>query len=1063
MRKTYQFSLFASASGKGLLFSPGVLTQYLDDQKTVVLPDELERARKIRNWLDSLGESDVAESTLEAGFLNDIMGDVLGFSLYPAAGKTASLFPKPPAKFSRIARTPDAGLGAFSDVEMRFTGVLELKTPGTDLDQPQPGYNNETPVEQGFYYGRRILGVRWVVVSDMRFIRLYSAESQVEYEEFDLARCVDDEGAPTSELRRLFFLLHADHLINAFESAPVALLYAKSNQRQLEIRDSFYEVYYEIRADLFEAITMASSAISPPPSRADLLEATQRLLDRLLFIFYCEDHPQALIPHDTVRRVTESARAMPGPSKWKVYENLKYLFREVDSGSPPASGVQVSGYNGELFKDHWIVDHIDLPDTLYDKVYYVENGRFLARRVQGVWGLHVFDFWRELNEHLLGHIFEQSLSDLDQLGSSGQKTAAEKLQERKSNGIFYTTYLLSDFLSDSALNSLLEEHAPVDGKSEKTLKSALEARLESLLELRILDPACGSGAFLVSAYRDIVEEYWRIRSLLETLGGKKQATTLFDQIAAHDQAGLLRASLYGADILPQAIEIAKLALWLRSARKGEKVADLGGNLVATDSLRGDTLFEKLNVPPGSFDLVLGNPPWGSEISDETRAAALKVLDVPDVGWDSWELFVLLGLRALREGGRLAVVLPDSLLYPDKARIREVLFRLTTIEKLHNLGPDWFGKQVRMGTLVLQARRGPLNEAGDILAALLSGKLREDAIQGRVPLTQVEAQRSRELPIRRSLASETRDIEVFRGVQDDTIMAAMESNALSLGSLCERGRGEEMNKAGLAWICPNCLEPTTPGEKKKGGGYAEKKCPSCGMELSASTVSSIHLVVTEKPVSGDFVPFLDGDDINRRYHVPTPSKWLNIGLSGWKYKSAELYRPPKILVRQAGVGIVATLDQSEARCPQSIYVYRIKQEHAESYGHEYVLAALLSRAMAYYVFKRFAEVDPAKAHAKLTHERLESLPIPTVDFSDSKQKDLHDRIVRNVQSLLTGAALLGGAEDRDIERSLRELWAITADDGAYVNQEFYDLPDSQIIRDLFPNGRPRPDLILVANA
>ena len=116
-------------------------------------------------------------------------------------------------------------------------------------------------------------------------------------------------------------------------------------------------------------------------------------------------------------------------------------------------------------------------------------------------------------------------------------------------------------------------------------------------------------------------------------------------------------------------------------------------------------------------------------------------------------------------------------------------------------------------------------------------------------------------------------------------------------------------------------------------------------------------------------------------------------------------------------------------------------------------------MAYLVFKRFAEIDPAKAHAKLTHKRLASLPIPTIDFNDRAKKNVHDRIVEDVRKLLAGAAEIGGAEDREIEQLLRDLCGISAAEGAYINGEFHDLPDSQAIRDLFPGGVPRPKSIL----
>jgi hypothetical protein len=103
------------------------------------------------------------------------MCGVLGYSLHPApAGVAATIYSHPPAEITRISRMPDAALGEFTESDVRFLVAVELKGPRTELDVPQPGYNYETPVEQGFYYGKNILGMRWVIVTDMQLIRLYS-------------------------------------------------------------------------------------------------------------------------------------------------------------------------------------------------------------------------------------------------------------------------------------------------------------------------------------------------------------------------------------------------------------------------------------------------------------------------------------------------------------------------------------------------------------------------------------------------------------------------------------------------------------------------------------------------------------------------------------------------------------------------------------------------------------------------------------------------------------------------------------------------------------------------
>jgi tRNA1(Val) A37 N6-methylase TrmN6 len=583
-------------------------------------------------------------------------------------------------------------------------------------------------------------------------------------------------------------------------------------------------------------------------------------------------------------------------------------------------------------------------------------------------------------------------NDIDGYALGHMFEASCELPHRKDKGIFYTSEILATFLATSALENFNIDEA----------------------ELSILDPACGAGAFLLAADR-----------ALPDLPGR-------------------RLSLFGSDLLEQAIEVAKLALAIRSARNGERVT----TFAVGDSLDIDGLFDRLGQAPGGFDLVIGNPPWGAQLSQAQRLRACSVLGLPlDEDRDSWELFVALGLHALRPGGRLALVLPDTLLSPEKASTRKLLLDTTTIEKLHNLGPDWFGGHVRMGTVIVQARLCAAAPGDCYAALLLHGEQRRRAIEGSVSLAQLEASLARRIPQARSLASPDYAFELSRDERDDELMQRMDLAGEPLAKICARTRGEEMAKSGLMWKCTSCDSLNNPGTKAKGGGFHSTDCKRCGLTLSDATATSIFLVTASPEAGAHAVPFIDGDDLPGRYKAVIPSRWLALD-SGFKLKPPQMFVGPKILLRQAGVGIAATLDESNARCPQSLYVYRVNPEH-DGYTNEYVLAVLLSRTMAYYVFKRFGEVDPARAHAKLTHQRLSSLPIPRLALGDARQSALHRQIQTDVRSLLSGAAALGGEADWRIERAIRELYGLDAQDGEYIDSELQALPRSQAINELFP--------------
>jgi hypothetical protein len=356
----------------------------------------------------------------------------------------------------------------------------------------------------------------------------------------------------------------------------------------------------------------------------------------------------------------------------------------------------------------------------------------------------------------------------------------------------------------------------------------------------------------------------------------------------------------------------------------------------------------------------------------------------------------------------------------------------------------------MSTIVLQAKKAR-KEQSFFSSFILSGQLRKDAIIGNVPLRQIESQFAMKIPQDRCELHPNSDIELFRTKEDDILIARMESKSVQFGELCEGTRGEEISKRGLLWRCPSCLKASTPGSKLKGGHYANKVCPHCGHILRELEVREETLVLDLPPSGEDWVPFIDGDDINSRYRLVEPKKYLRL-LSEWKYKSGGLYNSPKLLIREAGIGLTATLDESGAYVPRSLFVYRVRPEFIkEGYSNEYVLAVLLSRTMAYYIFKRFGELDPDTAMAKLTHEELSKFPIPKIDFKNRNERKLHSSIVSAVREIRSQSPpRLGGNEDLSIELALRQLWGIEADEGAYINSQFRRL-EGQVIRDLFPKG------------
>jgi hypothetical protein len=135
------------------------------------------------------------------------------------------------------------------------------------------------------------------------------------------------------------------------------------------------------------------------------------------------------------------------------------------------------------------------------------------------------------------------------------------------------------------------------------------------------------------------------------------------------------------------------------------------------------------------------------------------------------------------------------------------------------------------------------------------------------------------------------------------------------------------------------------------------------------------------------------------------------------------------------------------------MYRVTENgKAQGYSDEFILACLVSRTLNYVSMKRFGEVDPARAFAKLTHGRIVEFPIPRLDSDQARGVAT---AVKEAVLKMLAAPQQGGVHDHQIELALRGLWGLTPEEGRYINGSFSGLPDGQAVRDLFPDGAPSP--------
>ena len=361
-----------------------------DDNRLV---EEAEAAHPVLvKWADLESRGKLAQMTevqLQGDFCSQVLGRALGCaSITAATGGEHHL----EQEFSIPGGgTPDAALGFFKDGQPREPlAVVELKGPAVHLDRSRS--NGLTAIEQAWKYLYALpAACRFAVVSNFVAFRLYDRNATPgRYEHFSLQSLRDPE-----VFRRFYALFHRKGLIETTAGQPprTVELIRRTNETQEEVGDTLYEGYSRNRTKL---VTHLFRDHGQPLDEA--IENAQRLLDRIIFIAFCED--RGLLPPRTIRTAYAS---LPGFSAVQNprWQNSKSLFRFVDGGSP-AHGIPA--FNGGLFAPH-PVDDLELDDAGPWCAFFNQVGGF--------------DFADEVNLDVLGRLCERSITEIEKLKASG--------------------------------------------------------------------------------------------------------------------------------------------------------------------------------------------------------------------------------------------------------------------------------------------------------------------------------------------------------------------------------------------------------------------------------------------------------------------------------------------------------------------------------------------------------------------------------------------------------------------------------------------------------------------
>jgi hypothetical protein len=394
--------------------------------------------------------------------------------------------------------------------------------------------------------------------------------------------------------------------------------------------------------------------------------AVQTTIDRIVFLRICED--RGIEPLDRLRGLTNGTG---------IYARLSHVFREADDR-----------YNSGLFHFRTEKHRAGNPDefTLGLKI----DDKVLKDLILGLYYPESPYEFSVLPADILGQVYERFLGSVIRLTAGGQAKVEEKPEVKKAGGVYYTPTYIVDYIVGQTVGRLCEGKAPRD-----------------VAKLRVLDPACGSGSFLIGAYQYLLDWHlkWYADNEPERHAKGKEPKVHHAangwRLTASERKRILTNNIYGVDIDAQAVEVSKLSLLLK-VLEGETdetlnaqmrlfheraLPDLDGNIKCGNSLIGPDFFDgrldldeeerrRINAfdwqaefanvfKVGGFDVVIGNPPyvdseWMTYSLPDERQYCTKRYEAASGNWDLFCVFIEKAVALCRSAGFISLIVPNKL-------------------------------------------------------------------------------------------------------------------------------------------------------------------------------------------------------------------------------------------------------------------------------------------------------------------------------------------------------------------------------------------------------------------
>lgn len=624
---------------------------------------------------------------------------------------------------------------SFKDVSGRKVLGIEVKGTGTkDLFAKQKGREEqETAIQQLWRYMGGSNFDYGIVTNYKEFILIDRLKGTSRYHIVDFEEIKNNE----QKLKEFVAIFSKEQII---DNRFIEELGEASEIEERNFTKEFYKLFHETRLMLIKEFEENGA------SRDESIHYAQLFLNRLMFVFFAEDTGKL------ERRLFENlvvsalnAEMLISDHSRLISNKIVDLFRSLDEGA--TTPTKIFGFNGGLFKEK-VPPRIyfkDMRDERFFKNIYqysklkkeyeldaISKPIFIRYKnklnpiIKNLLIMVFFDFNTEISINILGHIFEQSLTDLEDLREG-------KARKRKKEGIYYTPdYVTRHICEKTIIPYLSEKGAKTSRELVLEYANNIQKLEKKFSDIKILDPACGSGAFLIQAVDVLLEIHKEIQIFKQNKGeytavkrGRKRKKdegqlTLIKWKEEDEARDIIENNIFGVDINEESVEITKLSLFLKIVRKHKKLIDLSQNIQCGNSLVDDSsvdpnafIWEKrFNriMDAGGFDIVIGNPPYVNfaNLPKDLRAYFSKKYGVYKNKTDLYAFFIERANTLLGPRGELSFIIPHTWLGTTSFHpLRKLLLDELHLKSIVNLGFGVFQDSV-VKTVIISAGRTSSN-------------------------------------------------------------------------------------------------------------------------------------------------------------------------------------------------------------------------------------------------------------------------------------------------------------------------------------------------------------------